>query len=57
MWCAAAPGGLVLQQGRVVPGSAQQLLAADQLTLDGVLHPDDERLLVGQVGDDRRGVR
>src|SRR3712207_7340063 len=33
------------------------LLAADQLAVDGVDHAVDQRQLVGEVGDDGRGVR
>ncbi len=54
---AVRPRLLVLADGGVVPGLAQHLLAADQLAVQGVLHPFDQRGLVGQVGDDGRGVR
>ena len=50
-------GPLVVPQRGVVAGRAQQLLAADQLAVDRVGHPVDQRQLVGQVGDDRAGVR
>ncbi len=50
-------GALVLQGGGVVACGAQQLLAPDQFTVQGVLHTLDQRDLVGEVGDDGGGVR
>ncbi len=54
---AGRAGALVLQGGRVVAGRAQQLLPAHQLAVQRVLHALHEGGLVGEVGDDRGGVR
>ncbi len=47
---------LVLVHRAEVARRTQQLLAADELTVQGVLHALHEGGLVGQVGDQRRGV-
>jgi hypothetical protein len=54
---APGPGLLVVPQAGEVAGPAQQLLAPEQLTVDGVHHPVDQRQLVGEVGDDGGRVR
>ncbi|MGX1365065.1 hypothetical protein RKD19_000424 [Streptomyces canus] len=55
--CSGRPCLLVLQGRAVVPGGPQQLLAADEFTMQGVLHALHEGDLVGEVGDDGGGVR
>ncbi len=54
---AVDPGLLVVADRGEVAGLAQQLLAADHLAGQRVLHAVDERELLGQVRDDRRDVR
>ncbi len=50
------PGFLVIEQRREA-GLPQQLLAADDLAIEGVLHPVYQQQLVGQVGDHSGGMR
>ncbi len=50
-------GLLVVVDVGVVARVAQHLLAAVELTADGVAHAVDEGQVVRQVGDDRRHVR
>ena len=52
-----ARGRLVVAQRGEVARLAQQLLAPDQLAVQRVAHPVDQRQLVGQVGDHRGHVR
>ena len=54
---AGRAGLLVVPQRGEVPGRTQELLAADQLAVDGVGHAVDQRQLVDQVGDHGAGVR
>jgi len=53
---AALPVPLVVAQRGVVAGGAQQFLAPDDLTVQGVPHPVDERQFLLEVGDDRGDV-
>ena len=54
---AAGAGLLVVADRGVVAGLAQQLLAADHLAGQGVLHAVDQGELALEVGDHRRHVR
>ena len=56
----SAPGGsglVVVPERGEGAGRAEQFHPAVELAADRVLHPVDEAELVGQVGDDGRGVR
>ena len=48
---------LVVEDGAEPARLAEQFLPADQLAVNGGLHAADQGSLVGQVGDDGRGVR
>ncbi len=54
---ALSPSPFVVENRGVVAGRAQQLLAAHEFAAQRVLHAVDQRQLLGQVGDDRGGVR